>query len=112
MKDAAGPAEAQKTHIIRSGKVDKVAIAVWDRKSLVEIGRLEPGDTLVMGAGDAAATAEEMSDLLFAVTNLARHLKIDPEEALSAANRKFEQRFRAMEQAIAASGKPIQELVG
>ena len=50
---ATGAAEAQKTHIIRSGKVDKVAIAVWDQKSLVEIGRIEPGDTLVMGAGDS-----------------------------------------------------------
>jgi nucleoside triphosphate diphosphatase len=43
------------------------------------------------------SVAEELGDLLFALSNLARRLEIDPEGALRGANRKFEGRFKAME---------------
>lgn len=55
---------------------------------------------------DAEATEAEVGDVLFAVTNLCRHLKIDPENALRGANRRFERRFSFVEQAVADSGKP------
>lgn len=48
---------------------------------------------------------EEFGDLLFVMANLARHMKIDPEEALRKANRKFERRFHGVEAKLAARGK-------
>ncbi|MFN0115910.1 MAG: nucleoside triphosphate pyrophosphohydrolase [Paracoccaceae bacterium] len=52
-----------------------------------------------------AEVAEEMGDLLFVVANLARHLKVDAEAALRAANAKFTRRFEAIEAALAECGK-------
>ena len=48
---------------------------------------------------------EEFGDLLFVMANLARHLKVDPEAALRAANAKFTRRFAAIEAGLARNGR-------
>ncbi|MFA9549609.1 MAG: nucleoside triphosphate pyrophosphohydrolase [Hyphomicrobium sp.] len=53
----------------------------------------------------ARAIDEEFGDLLFVVANLARHLKLDPEARLRAANQKFVRRFRYIEERLAADGR-------
>ncbi|MBR9726521.1 nucleoside triphosphate pyrophosphohydrolase [Shewanella intestini] len=52
---------------------------------------------------------DEMGDLLFAVANMARHLGVDPEQALRQANQKFETRFKGVEQLAQQSGVAMQD---
>jgi nucleoside triphosphate diphosphatase len=55
--------------------------------------------------GDRERVFEEFGDLLFVVANLARHLDVDPEAALRAANAKFVRRFQGIEAALRAEGR-------
>ncbi|ETX14673.1 nucleoside triphosphate pyrophosphohydrolase [Roseivivax halodurans JCM 10272] len=56
-------------------------------------------------AEGAAHREEEFGDLLFVMANLARHMDIDPEAALRAANAKFTRRFEAIEAALGEVGR-------
>jgi nucleoside triphosphate diphosphatase len=91
----------------KAGKVgfdwnDPLAVLAKIREEADEIGA-------EIAAGDKAAAAGEVGDLLFAVVNLARHLGADPEATLRATNRKFERRFAAIEQALEELGKTPEE---
>jgi uncharacterized protein YabN with tetrapyrrole methylase and pyrophosphatase domain len=62
------------------------------------------------GAGSSPEVVEEMGDLLFALANWSRHLRLDAEEALRAANSKFERRFRDMEAMARERGLALERL--
>lgn len=51
---------------------------------------------------------EEIGDLLFVVTNIARHLKVEPEAALKLTNRKFRRRFGYIEETLAGRGQSLE----
>ncbi|MCG8518234.1 MAG: nucleoside triphosphate pyrophosphohydrolase [Pseudomonadales bacterium] len=59
------------------------------------------------GTGDVDAVEDELGDLLFVCVNLARFLKVTPEQALKRTNRKFECRFRAIEERLAEQGRDM-----
>jgi ATP diphosphatase len=73
-----------------------------------EVGELQSAIAQLGTPGDGAAraaVAEELGDALFVMANLARHLQIDPEASLRAANDKFIRRFRHIEERLEAEGR-------
>jgi ATP diphosphatase len=64
----------------------------------------------VDAARSAAQRTEEVGDLLFAVANWARHMEVDAEEALRAANGKFQRRFEYMERLAHERSLQLQQL--
>jgi MazG family protein len=57
---------------------------------------------------DHSLVREEIGDVLFAVTNIARHLHVEPEAALKSTNRKFRRRFRHIEERLAEEGRSFE----
>ena len=66
-----------------------------------EVGELEAE----IAGGDRARIADELGDVLFVCANIARHLEIDPEDALRDSNAKFTRRFEFIERALGAQGR-------
>ena len=98
----------------RAAKLQKRAAQVgfdWpEALPVIDKVREELDEVLeAMADSDREGINEEIGDLLFVVVNLARHLKVDPENALRAANGKFERRFRFIEQALREARRPIED---
>ena len=101
--------------LLRAEKLQKRAARVgfdWPdtgpvfAKVLEEVAELrEAAATTAASKAADPAVAEEVGDLLFSCVNLARHLGVEPEGALRAANAKFTARFRHVETALADSGR-------
>jgi MazG family protein len=74
--------------------IDKIEEELGELRTEIEAGKIDP-----------ARVTDELGDVLFAVANLARHCKVDPEAALRSTNDKFEKRFRYVEQQLGLQGK-------
>lgn len=98
--------------LMRAEKIQKRAARVgfdWAETGPVidkieeELGELRA--ELEAGKIDRTRLTDELGDVLFAVANLARHCKVDPEVALRATNDKFERRFRHIEKRLGEQGR-------
>lgn len=78
--------------------IDKIEEELGELRAELEAGKIEP-----------TKVSDELGDVLFAVANLARHCKVDPEVALRATNDKFEKRFRYIERRLAENGRKPSE---
>ena len=102
LDDVAGALPA----LMRAEKLQRRASSVgfdWNNADLV-IDKIAEEAREVAQAATQAEREEEVGDLLFVVANLARHLKVDPEAALRAANAKFTRRFHHIEAGLKARG--------
>ena len=93
--------------LLRAEKLQRRASSVgfdWDDAGKVVEKIAEEAREVVDAGLDPDKRAEEIGDLLFVMANLARHLKVDPEAALRAANAKFVRRFKFIEDTLQARG--------
>jgi MazG family protein len=83
----------------RAGVLAKIKEEITELEA--ELDQTEPSD---------AHIEEEVGDLLFSVVNLARHLKIDPENALRRCNVKFQRRFNTVEESLESEGARLADV--
>ncbi|MBY2936500.1 nucleoside triphosphate pyrophosphohydrolase [Rhizobium leguminosarum] len=70
-----------------------------------EIGELR----VALREGDQAKVSDELGDLIFAVVNIGRHVKADPEQAVRGTNTKFRRRFSHIEQVLEEEGETLED---
>jgi ATP diphosphatase len=93
--------------LLRAVKLQKRAARVgfdWPEIDMV-LDKVSEEVTELRETTNAEDQFEEFGDLLFVMANLARHMDIDPEAALRAANAKFTRRFEYIEDRLAQRGK-------
>jgi len=98
--------------LLHASRVGEKAASVgfdWRRKEDVWNKIHEEINELDQSSGHSKKEVEEFGDLLFALTNLARHMKIDPETSLRLATQKFERRFRKMEELCQMEGREVKD---
>ena len=98
--------------LARAVKLQEKASSVgfdWNDPAMVLAKLREETDEITVeidrSPTDAGGIQDEIGDLLFTVANLARHLKVDPDQALRRTNAKFISRFGHIEKSLAASGR-------
>ena len=100
--------------LVEAEKISKKAAGAgfdWDSIAQVfdkmheELGELEQA----RASGSQEAMEDELGDLLFVVVNIARFLRVDPEQALRKTNAKFRTRFEHVERGVEAQGKTLKE---
>lgn len=86
-----------------SGPMEKIEEELGELKEEISARKSER-------PADSNRVKEELGDLLFAVTNLARHLKVDSESALEGTTARFSRRFRAVESMAKAKGRALKDM--
>lgn len=117
-KNADGPASvldsvpASLPGLLRAHAVSKrAAAAAFDWEDLSGVfAKLDEELAEFKAAAGREDAAQEFGDILFTLVNIGRFSGVHPETALSGAIKKFERRFRAMEQIIAGSGRALEEV--
>ena len=104
-KDAEGPLAKIREELDElTAEVEKVKNAANTKYAKNDAGveKIDPAD--------ADRVKRELGDLLFSVTNLARHLGVDSESAVELTTAKFARRFRFVEAAAKTAGRPLKEM--
>ena len=118
MASALGEVPRELPALVRATRISERAAAVgFDWTCIADIRakiaeELAELDVALTESGQRASAdvIEEYGDLLVALVNLSRHLRMDAEETLKAASDKFERRFRHMEAEAAARGRHLEGL--
>ena len=92
------------------GKAARVGFDWTDTGAVLAKVREETAEVAeAIGSGNQEAVRDEIGDLLFAVVNLARHVDVDPDQALRGTNAKFVRRFGFIESTLTEQGSGLSE---